>query len=280
MGLRPNLVLLRAGDTSIHPAWLQVSRERNWDLIVNYFGDDPDIFRDHCIRIDNKGAKLPGLFECITNNRELLTKYRYIWLPDDDLACKGDDITKMFELVESGGYQLAQPSLTHDSYFSHALTVHNPMFKMRYTSFIEIMAPCFESGFLDHLLPTFNLNISGWGVDHLWSQMLRSSDVRVGVIDEIQIRHTRPVGGGQLYSLLKGRTAEEEMAELFELNKVPRRYLKIHSAVTTSGKALSHGFRLWILHGMGLLSAGRKCKMSRFQFLHMWTTAMWHQLVD
>jgi hypothetical protein len=46
MSRKRNLVLLRAGDTSLHSHWMGASgEERNWDLVLNYFGDDPDKFR-------------------------------------------------------------------------------------------------------------------------------------------------------------------------------------------------------------------------------------------
>ena len=35
------LVVVRAGDSSLHPSWLPPSGQRSWDLVVNYFGDDP-----------------------------------------------------------------------------------------------------------------------------------------------------------------------------------------------------------------------------------------------
>ena len=59
---RKNLVVVRAGDNSLHPEWLDGSAERNWDLVVNYFGDDPDRYRTHdVVRIDGKGPKWPAL---------------------------------------------------------------------------------------------------------------------------------------------------------------------------------------------------------------------------
>ena len=58
MARRKNLVIVRAGDSSLHEEWLQGEGERNWDLIVNYFGDDPQRYRkDDVQRIDSKGPK-------------------------------------------------------------------------------------------------------------------------------------------------------------------------------------------------------------------------------
>src|SRR2546423_553078 len=43
--VRRNLVIVRAGDTSLHENWLAGPVDRNWDLIVSYYGDDPERFR-------------------------------------------------------------------------------------------------------------------------------------------------------------------------------------------------------------------------------------------
>ncbi len=53
---RKYLVIVRAGDKSLHPAWLAGEGDRTWDLVVNYFGADPEIYREPgVIRIDSKG---------------------------------------------------------------------------------------------------------------------------------------------------------------------------------------------------------------------------------
>jgi hypothetical protein len=58
--VRGNLVVVRAGDSSLHPTWLPASGHRNWDLLVSYIGDDPENFRVPAVtRIDGKGPKWP-----------------------------------------------------------------------------------------------------------------------------------------------------------------------------------------------------------------------------
>ena len=66
MTKRRNLVIVRAGDASLHEQWLAGDGERNWDLIVNYFGDDPARYRNEDVRrIDSKGPKWPALHDLI-----------------------------------------------------------------------------------------------------------------------------------------------------------------------------------------------------------------------
>jgi hypothetical protein len=60
--------------------------DRTWDLVVSYFGDDPDIFKvDDVVCIDGKEPKWPALYELFSLYPNLATDYDYIWLPDDDL---------------------------------------------------------------------------------------------------------------------------------------------------------------------------------------------------
>src|ERR1017187_5144904 len=193
MSDRRNLVLLRAGDTSIHPHWLNApGQERNWDLIVSYFGDDPDIFRGgDWLRIDSKGPKLPGLHDVIRNHEQLVRQYDYVWLPDDDLRCSCEAINRLFDVCREQRLKLAQPSLTHDSYFTFPITLHSPLFRLRFTTFVEVMAPCMSSDVLWQLLPTMNENLSGWGVDFIWAAMLGGQASSIAIIDEGQIGHTR-----------------------------------------------------------------------------------------
>ena len=55
------LVIVRAGDQSLHPQWTSDPSSRNWDLIVSYFGNDPARFRGAGEnRIDDKGQKYHG----------------------------------------------------------------------------------------------------------------------------------------------------------------------------------------------------------------------------
>ena len=67
MSNRHNLAIVRAGDGSLHTQWLNRSgEERNWDLIVSYWGDDPKAYRGgDWLRVDCKGLKFQAVDELI-----------------------------------------------------------------------------------------------------------------------------------------------------------------------------------------------------------------------
>jgi hypothetical protein len=176
---------------------------RNWDIVVNYFGDDPDKYKQpDVVRIDSKGPKWPALQELIQSHPEFISDYEYIWLPDDDLLATKTDVNRLFDLVKSYKLEVAQPALTWDSYYSHITTLRNSMTKIRFTNYVEVMAPCLCSAMLRKALPLFNSNLSGWGLDYLWSALVEDPLNDIAIIDEVTVRHTRPVGGPN-YKLLR-----------------------------------------------------------------------------
>jgi Protein of unknown function (DUF707) len=190
-----NLVIVRAGDHSLHPIWISGPDRRDWDCIVSYFGDDPNIYRGTGVfRIDSKGLKWPALHQLITEHWDFVSQYDYVWLPDDDLAATTAEINRLFGQCRIFGLALAQPSLTSDSFVSHRITMHDDQYLVRFTNFVEIMAPCFTRKMLSCVRDTFAENRSGWGLDYLWPYLADDSDL-VGIIDSVQVRHTRPVGG-------------------------------------------------------------------------------------
>ena len=193
---RSHLVIVRAGDKSLHPEWLKGDGPRSWDLVVNYYGDDPDRYRqDGVERIDSKGPKWPALQALFQARSDLVSRYSHVWLPDDDLLADKDSINRLFRICADHGLEAAQPALSWDSYSSHLLTLRHANTTIRYTNFVEVMAPCLSAGMLAKSLPMFAETLSGWGLDFIWSTLADNPEAGIGIIDAVTVRHTRPVGG-------------------------------------------------------------------------------------
>jgi hypothetical protein len=238
--MRKNLVIVRAGNSSLHEQWLDGEGDRNWDLIVNYFGDDPERYRqDDMQRIDSKGPKWPKLYDLIQKLGQDVYCYDLVWLPDDDLSATKAGINSLFDIIEQHALALAQPALTPDSYVSHLITLRNRSFHLRYTNFVEIMAPCFTRDFLKQMLPTFKENLSGWGLDFIWPTRI-SDWTRIAIIDAVTVRHTRPVGGPNYRHLASGgKTPPQEMRELLAKYGVTPQQPFVRGAIDTSDRRLS-----------------------------------------
>jgi hypothetical protein len=281
MSKRRNLVIARVGDGSEHPHWLNgPGEERNWDLIVSYWGDDPEVYRGgDWLRIDRKGLKYEAVNDLILTNGELVRSYDYVWLAEDDLACTCQDINRFFDVCHQERLDLAQPALAHDGYFTLAITLESTSFRLRYTSFVEAMAPCFSAAALVRLSPTLKESRSGYGLEELWVIQL-GERASVAIVDEVQIRNTRPVGGGQLYKALGvvGKSAWGELEQVWAKYGITQRRFWTRSAITRSGKRIPDGFRFLCLYGWGLLLAAPRLKVKRRELPRFWLTAMYQQI--
>lgn len=234
------LVIVRAGDQSLHPGWTNDLATRNWDLVVSYFGNDPDRFRDAGeVRIDDKGLKWAGLHALLARE-DCWRAYDYVWLPDDDLAIDQVAISNMFATMAELQLALAQPALSWASHFSHPVTMHCPSFRVRMTNFVEIMAPCFDRRFLDTCLPTFKETLSGWGLDWLWPRLLPHDSLQCAIIDLATATHTRPVGGPSYDKLREaGIAPQDERAALMRRYGIPADIrFRVVGAIDASGNRL------------------------------------------
>jgi hypothetical protein len=239
---RQNLVIVRAGDNSLHREWLKGKGERNWDIVVNYYGDDPEIYREWDVeRIDSKGPKWPSLYELISSTANLIAGRSYIWLPDDDLLASKQDINRLFEICAEHKLEVAQPALTWDSYYSHLITLRNCRTTIRFTNFVEIMAPCFFTKMLVKSLPEFRKSLSGWGMDSIWARLADNPVNGIAIIDAITVRHTRPVGGPS-YNILreKGVSPWDEHRAIREMHGIDEDpTIATHKVIYRNGKVAS-----------------------------------------
>ena len=210
-----NLVIVRAGDNSLHRGWGADEPGCEFDLIVSYFGSDPSAFRlPHERRVDQKGGKWDGLYALFRQQPDLLDQYRYFWLPDDDLEADRSTIEAMFASMRRLDLDIAQPSLTLDSYFSHLPFLRCESFEFRFVDKIEIMAPCIRADILAKVLPLFQHSMSGFGLDSIWTRLGQDNRRRAAIFDSLSIRHTRPVGivlAGVMQKTGLSREAEYEL---------------------------------------------------------------------
>jgi hypothetical protein len=196
---RRNLVVLRAGDGSLHRQWLDAPH-RDFDLFISYYGSTPDRHREDADYYEARpGPKWPAIAELLEEHLPALGGYDAFWFPDDDLAASGAVIDRMFAFFRAYQLCLAQPALTRNSYYTWDTLLQDTRAHIRYTRFVEVMAPIFHRSALDVCRPTFTESRSGWGLDWIWPTLCRDAGLgRMAVLDATPVRHTRPVGG-ELY---------------------------------------------------------------------------------
>jgi hypothetical protein len=189
-----NLVIARIGPRSLHPCWIDGTADRNWDLLLlPYRPVVMEATTDWEVADVVPGPKWSGL-RTLLNSWDGWRGYEHVWLPDDDILTDQASINRMFDTADKVGLDLFAPALHDASYFAHFSTMRNHTFSGRWTGFVEIMVPGFRTETLEKLLFTLDLTETGWGwgLDSLWPHLLEHRNV--GVIDEVPVLHTRPVG--------------------------------------------------------------------------------------
>ena len=256
MSSHTNLVIVRAGSHSLHRKWvLPASSERSWDLWVSSY--EPGVLRDDAADFVSfeQGSKLTGVHALLQSNQHIFDRYNHVFLPDDDLEMTSDAITSLFTFAHEYRLALSQPSLSLESYVSREITLTNKTTLVRYTNWVESMAPCFSSSALRQCHGTFPLTLTGWGQEVLWCAALTSH--RVGIVDAVQATHTRPFGGpNYAHAQQLGTNALCEMVAMFERHHLRQPLLRLSGVVTLERERSSQARLLTLMTASGLLLLG------------------------
>ncbi len=218
---RPNLVVLRAGEGSLHSQWPRdiADTDRNWDLCISYYGADPGALHGSCEFLTHQPhqKKFQAIHDLFTEDSPL-SGYDRVWLPDDDLMVSWSDINNLFHLSRRYGLDLAQPSLQPrpDCYIAHWFTAQQPGSILRYIGFVEIMCPVFSGRALRVCVGSFRDSVSGFGLDHLWPALLGGPRSRMAIIDAVGIVHTRPMGTS--YDVAQAHAEERALLDCYHWN--------------------------------------------------------------
>lgn len=197
---RPNLVILRANERSLHLHWPREMEEadRSWDLCVSFYGEERNFQADPWSEyqvIQNRQRKFEALWDLLHVDSPLWA-YDYIALPDDDLIVSWRDWNRLFATCRDHRLELAQPALSHAGHINHSITGQDPRYLLRYVSFVEAMTPIFSRDALRACAPTFKGSVSGFGLDHIWPKLLGKPRDRIAIVDETPAIHTRPQARG------------------------------------------------------------------------------------
>ncbi len=199
-GATRNLLVVRAGDRSLHPHWALAPEGPGtggpeFDLAVLYYGEELGKWRGTGRMYSHSpgGSKFPSLADWLDANWDVVSTYDFIGFPDDDIAADASSWNRLFQALADHNLDLAQPALSDASHWSHPITLRDKGSRCRYTNFVEVMMPFFSLRALGTCLPTFRLSPSGWGIDWLWPKLLRPQGMVMGIVDEIAVDHTRAV---------------------------------------------------------------------------------------
>lgn len=255
-----NLVITRAGPSSLHERWLSPASERGFDLFVSSF--DPNSRPIGAAGTFHRlipGTKVHGWRSALTDHEEFISQYDYVALIDDDIDVDASSLTRLFEIGRAEGFMIFQPSLTWDSYFTYAGTIRNPLFEFRCVNYIEMMAPFFATSALKQIAPLFEY---GWesGIDLIWGSALLPEDRRFAIIDAVPIRHTRPVGALKEANGFVNRTYEFDIMASLDHFAMKWPSLVASAGMTSTGRwvgAFGIGLRVMVLFALPFFSPAR-----------------------
>jgi len=119
--------------------------------------------------------------------------FHWLVIVDDDVELPHDFLDVFLSLSERHGFRLAQPAHAFASHAAWEVTRRRPGLTARRTRFVEIgPVTAIRADAFDLLLPFPELQM-GWGLDAHWAALAEARRWKLGVIDAVPIRHTRPV---------------------------------------------------------------------------------------
>jgi len=189
-----NLIISAVGDESLHTEW--IAGDPQFDLALIYYGNNETIAaayeKEAKWLVKLKGMKYHLIDQFLQLYPAIIDNYDYVWLPDNDVSISTDAINQLFRIAKEEALELCQPAMT--GYLSHPITKPAPRLLLRYTNFIEVLAPLMSTKSLAILKESFTLNYSGWGFDYLWPYLLGNPRKSIAIVDAITMNHTKPVG--------------------------------------------------------------------------------------
>lgn len=240
------LIVVRAGANSLHRAWHPKEGKADFRIAVSYYGDGEYQPQNDEFVHYYKGGKWEGIFDLFMRNPHFLTEYSHIWLPDDDLATNAEDISKLFEIAENYALAVCQPSLTWNSFYSHFITLNNTRFLLRYTNFVEVMAPLLTAETLRRVLPLFEGLRFGWGLDYIWTRVMEDPRERSAIVDAVAVEHLRAGKTGSLYQETS-KSPGGEAKRLYESVGLADECIStlVYGGIGVNEAHFTRGLRLW-----------------------------------
>ena len=227
---RRNLVLLFGNENSLHRAWPRdiPPSERNWDLCISFYGDAAHYHDDLGVAEFSSlqtGIRKPAASHAAFGRGSPLWNYDRVWLADDDLMLSWSDVNALFNVSDNLGLAIAQPALAPGSEVTMSITRQQQGVFLRYTSYVEAMAPCFSRDALELCIPVFERQVLGWGADHVWSRLIGPPHGRIAIIDAVPMMHTRPLAS--LYSWDTAKAEEQVLLNAYGLREEIMEYGRI-----------------------------------------------------
>jgi hypothetical protein len=203
---RPFAVFLQCGSGSLWGGW-HPEEDQPWDLLVNHY-DGTYAGRIPCdVEFRQTGAlagtKFTAFHSLLKQFPHLLSPYQYVALLDDDIQFQPGDLTRLFKTVQSHGWEMAQASLSPESYCSYQL-FFTAGSGWRSVNGVEVMMPLFSQRILNVVQQIIGESVSGWGFDTALAVEARRQGWQAAVVDDVIAQHVKAINAdtGSYYQML------------------------------------------------------------------------------
>jgi hypothetical protein len=204
---QPFAVFLQCGAQSLWAGW-QPDPNPAWHMLINHF-DATHAGKIPCdVEFQQTGSlpgtKLTSFYSILEKYPQILERYAYILLLDDDIRLENGEISRLFSMVHQHEWEMAQASLSTDSHGSFPVFFHSQRSGWRSVNGVEIMMPVFSTRILDAIKELIAQSISGWGFDAALSVLAARHGYRAAVVDEVIAWHLKAVNAdiGAYYQML------------------------------------------------------------------------------
>lgn len=196
MSIKKKMLFTSAGDNTDFLDWWVSSKDQNYDIFLMYYGTNEETYQKYKSAVfyagKSKGSKFQNFYRFYKDHPEIIDRYDYFFIVDDDIEMKVSDINHLFSLASLYNLSICAPSFTAKSKISWLHTKHRPNRLLTYTNFIEVNTPLFTREALDKVMAVYDPVLIGWGIDFLcsWANGLRKKKA-YAIIHSIQCTNPR-----------------------------------------------------------------------------------------
>ena len=176
-----NLLFSSVGDNTLFYNFY-IGNNMNYDVYIIYYGNNPINFEKYKQKVtfikSRKGSKFQNFKYFYDTYLDIINKYDYFFILDDDIIIDVSKINSMFHIANYFNLSICSPSFKSKGKISHKVTKYRSKRFLTYTNFIEVGVPLFNKISLHKFMKFLYTKLIGWGIDYLyiWSNGLKKNN--------------------------------------------------------------------------------------------------------
>jgi len=232
------LIFVAIGDNCEAKSWLENFPDKpdyETKIILVYYGKNrlfKNTFTDTRINIieDASPSKFEKFLKYVEKGVIEISDFDLIWIVDDDIRISNKNILNFFNSFLKYDLEIAQPGCLGFA-MGKQIVRRDSRFILRYSNYVDGIAPIFSRSALLKCIQTFRDCKSGRGIDHVWAALLGNPKNKIAIIDSSVMYHMKP--SGMDYSRFDNSISEQ-------YNNVKNRYITILEPHYSWGEKIIH----------------------------------------